>query len=143
MLPSLLIAFIGWRATATGFSDVKHSGHLQFEAKWETMNALLCDVPNRLVTSWQTDQYAYWFIYFMVGLWLLLLITSRDDGEKRPGFPYRLELLFFFATLAIFKLPIYQKKPIDLWMVGGRFVTLAAMLGALLPRGSSPGGAAG
>jgi hypothetical protein len=139
MLPSLIIALIGWKATATGFSDVKHTGHLQFEAKWETMQALLSDIPNRIVTEWQTDQRGFWFIYIMAGLWLLLAISSNDKEERRPGFPFRLELLFFLATIAIFQLPIYQKKPIDLWMVGGRFVTLACMLGALLPRGPITG----
>jgi hypothetical protein len=137
MLPSLVIAVIGWRATATGFSDIKHSSSLQFEAKWEKMSGLLSEIPNRLLTQWQTDERGYWFIYCMAALWLLLALGSppKEDGERRPGFPWRLELLFFLATLAVFKLPIYQKKPIDLWMVGGRFVALMAMLGSLLPRG--------
>jgi hypothetical protein len=138
MMPSLLIAIIGWKAAASGnFTDIKAKGSLQFEAKWEKMQNLLSDVPNRLVTQWQTDDKGYWFLLFMASLWLIIVLTQRKEepAEPRPGFRWRLEVLFFLAVLAVFKLPIYQKKPIDLWMVGGRFVTVVAMWGALLPRG--------
>jgi hypothetical protein len=139
MLPSLAIAILGWKATKTGFSDIKHSGSLQFEAKWEKMQQLLQDFPNRLLTMWQTDDKSDWFLLVIGCLWLLVVLSSRDDDEKRPGFKWRLEMLFFLALLATFELPIYQKKPVDLWMVGGRYASLAAILGALLPRGAITG----
>jgi hypothetical protein len=49
-------------------------------------------------------------------------------------------LVFLLAVLATFALPSYQKKPVDLWMVGGRFVSVAAMFGAILPHGPIKGG---
>jgi hypothetical protein len=140
MLPSVGMAILGFHdASSSGTTAVTH-GHLQFEAKWEKMGALLGDIPNRIITEWQTDDTGYWFLLLMAVLWLLVILGSNaSDEEPRPGFRFRLEVLFLLAALAIFKLPIYQKKPVDLWMVGGRFVSVAAMLGALLPRGAITG----
>jgi hypothetical protein len=141
MVPSVLVAILGFHdASSAGNTSVKH-GRIEFEAKWEQMKNLLGDIPDRLVTQWQTNDQGYWFVAIMGALWLMIALsaTPEPDEKPRPGYRYRLELLFLLAALAIFKLPIYQKKPVDLWMVGGRFVAVSAMLGALLPRGPLTG----
>ena len=143
MVPSVFVAILGFHdASASGNTAVK-SGHLQFEAKWEKMSALLADIPDRLITQWSSDEHSSWFLLLIGTLWIFMMLGSPNaekiDDAPRTGFRWRLELLFLLAALAIFRLPIYQKKPVDLWMVGGRFVSVAAMFAALLPRGAITG----
>jgi hypothetical protein len=139
MLPSVLVALVGFHeASASGRTAVQGGG-VRFGATWETMQSLLEEIPDRLITNWQSDDRGRWFALLLGALWLLLALGSpasaAGEGRPRSGYPWRLEVLFFLAALAVFVLPVYQKRPVDLWMVGGRFVSLAAMFAALLPRG--------
>src|SRR5260370_233592 len=71
--------------------------------------------------------------------WMLLLLGGRHEDESaapgRQAYGYRLEILVLLAMLAYLILPVHLLKPVDLWMIGGRFMTVIALFGALLPTG--------
>jgi hypothetical protein len=135
-LPSLLLAMYGFHAAADG-STVVHPGPLAFDARREDLLNALRDVPVRLITGWSGDT-PYYFLLLLALAWLALLLTARagaDDEAGAHGFAYRLELLLALAALAYLFLPLHMFQPFDLWMIGGRFLTLVALLGALAVHG--------
>jgi hypothetical protein len=72
-----------------------------------------------------------------------LLITARTDerdtAARAHGFPYRLEIITGLAALMPFVLPVHMFKPVDLWMIGGRFVSVTALFAILMPHGPLSG----
>jgi hypothetical protein len=139
MLPSLLLGIYGFRSSSDGSTAVK-TGPPQWEAKYQKVSEAMSSVPTRLINAWWTNERAYYVLLLLGTVWLLLALSGREaQGERRRGFPYRLELLVLLSALAVFLLPMYLKKPVDLWMVGGRFVAVTAILGAILPRGPLTG----
>jgi hypothetical protein len=136
-LPSLLLAIIGFRAAANGTTAVQ-PGTLAVEAHGEPLLARLQLAPLRLITGWGNDT-AYWMLLILSLAWLLLLMTAQKDEESaapaRHGHAYRLEILVLLAVLAYLTLPMHLIKPVDLWLIGGRFMTIIALFAALLPTG--------
>jgi hypothetical protein len=138
MLPSLVLAMWGFHRAADGTTHVQ-KGELQFKANYESILEVMQQAPNRVLAGWPGSR--VYLVLLVLGLvWLALMSTSRAaPGDARPGYRYRLELVFGLAVIACFALPIHQFKPVDLWMIGGRFVSLALVFGALLPRGTIDG----
>jgi hypothetical protein len=140
-LPSLLLAVYGFRASANGTTAV-HTGPLEYESKGEDLLYALQQIPVRIVAGWQSNG-AYWIIILLALSWLAIVLTARTDAAdteaRRNGFPYRLELIVLLAGIAYLFLPMHLFKPVDLWMIGGRFLTLICLLGALLPHGAIAG----
>jgi hypothetical protein len=136
MLPSLLLGIYGFKASANGTTAVVQ-GPLQWDAKLEKILGVMQAVPVRLLTSWSTDDKPYYVLLLLTLLWLALALTGRRDESPRAstGYPYRLELIALLSLLGALFLPMHQLKPVDLWMIGGRFVSLTALFAALLPAG--------
>jgi hypothetical protein len=139
-LPSLLLAIYGFRA-ARGVTAVQ-AGTLDYDAKGEDLIGALQQIPLRVVAGWPTNA-PYWIIIGLGLCWMALLLTARTDEHDteagRSGFPYRLELVALLAAAAYLFLPMHLFKPVDLWMIGGRFLTLVALYGAILPHGGVAG----
>lgn len=139
-LPSLLFGIYGFRA-ARGVTAVQ-AGTLGYEAKGEELLGALQQVPLRLLAGWPTNA-PYWIVIGLSLCWLALLLTARTDERdteaRKSGFPHRLELVALLAAAAYLFLPMHLFKPVDLWMIGGRFLTLVALYGALLPHGGVVG----
>ena len=135
-LPSLALALYGFRRAA-GVTAVQ-SGPFAYDAKGEELIGSLQQIPLRVIAGWPANG-PYWIVIGLALCWLAVLLTARtgaDDGEaRRDGFPYRLELVTLLAAAAYLFLPMHLFKPVDLWMIGGRFITLVALFGALLPHG--------
>jgi hypothetical protein len=140
-LPSLLLALYGFHASANGTTAVQ-TGPLAYAAKGEEVLNRLQDVPLRVLTGWP-DNRPYWILIALALVWLALLLSARADAQDsdagRHGFAYRLELLVLLAVAAYLFLPMHLLQPVDLWMIGGRFLTLVALFGALLPHGGVSG----
>jgi hypothetical protein len=140
-LPSLLIGLWGFSLSTNGTTAVQ-AGPFAYEARGEELLSALREVPNRLIAGWAGST-PYWFLLVLALAWLLLLLTARTDERDRAaaahGFAYRLELLLALAAAAYLLLPMHLFKPVDLWMIGGRFLTVIALFGAILPHGSVNG----
>ncbi|HEX6839685.1 MAG TPA: hypothetical protein VF334_24070, partial [Polyangia bacterium] len=136
-LPSLAVALYGFHRAANG-STVVQTGAIAYEAKHEELINLLQQVPVRIIAGWQTNT-AYWIVIALSLTWMALLLTARTDDDDEParrsGWPYRLELIALLAAAAYLFLPTHLLKPVDLWMIGGRFLAITALYGALLPHG--------
>ena len=143
MLPSVILGVLAFRASQDGTTHVQ-AGPLEYKAGYEPITAALEQVVHRLVATWPADRPFYFIVAFALA-WLLLMASSRPDPDAapRPGFAYRLEVLVVLAVLAALFLPMHLFKPVDLWMIGGRFVSVAAILLALLPRGPLVGRGSG
>ncbi|HZS35976.1 MAG TPA: hypothetical protein VFF06_04080 [Polyangia bacterium] len=140
MLPSLLIALYGFHA-ASGATAVR-GGPLKFDARFDTALVNLQQLPTSILTATGGDM-AYRIMLGLCALWLILLLTARTDGRDSAagehGFAYRLELIAGLAAIMPFILPVHMFKPVDLWMIGGRFVSVAALFAVLLPHGALEG----
>jgi hypothetical protein len=140
-VPSLLLALWGFRAAADGSTAVQ-PGALAYDAHYEELLGLLEEIPARLIVG-SARSFPYVLLIGLVLAWVALLLTARtdagDSAARARGFPYRLELLLALAALAYLALPIHLFKPVDLWMIGGRFLTVAALFGAILPHGEITG----
>ncbi|HEX4460757.1 MAG TPA: hypothetical protein VIA18_22415, partial [Polyangia bacterium] len=138
--PSLLLAAYAFTRAHHGKTAIQ-PGPLHFEATFEGVLSSLQSVPTRLVSGWPGD--APYYMLLVLGLvWLALLLTAHADepaAPARPGFAYRLELVIALAAAAYLFLPMHLLKPVDLWMIGGRFLAIVALFGALLPRGTIRG----
>jgi hypothetical protein len=139
-LPSLLLALYGFHRSANGTTAVQ-GGPLAYEAKREELLASLQEIPRRLIAGWPSNT-AYWIVIGLAVCWLAVLLSAQAGGddeardeEAHRGWPYRLELVALLAAAAYLFLPMHLFKPVDLWMIGGRFITLVALFGALLPHG--------
>ena len=140
-LPSLFVALYGFHRAANG-STVVQTGKIAYEAKSEALINLLQEIPVRLIAGWPSNA-PYWIVIGLSLTWLALLLTARsdvaaeraDEAQERRGFPYRLELIALLAVAAYLFLPVHLFKPVDLWMIGGRFLTIVALFGALAARG--------
>ncbi len=137
MLPSVAVGIYAFRAAAHGGTAVKE-GALHYEGLRESTLVTLQQLPGSLLTTWPGDR-AYQIMLLLGALWLALLLTSRTDPDdsaaRAHGYVYRLELIAVLAALLPFCLPTHLYQPVDLWMVGGRFFSVAALLGALLVHG--------
>ena len=140
-LPSLAVALYGFHRAANGSTAVQ-AGTVAYEAKKEELINLLQFVPQRILTGWPSNT-AYWVLIALALTWMALLLTARtgvdDEPARRSGWPYRLELIALLAVAAYLFLPVHLLHPIDLWMIGGRFLTVCALYGALLPHGPIAG----
>jgi hypothetical protein len=136
-LPSLFLAIYGFRRSANGTTAVQ-AGPFAYDAKNEELIGSLQQIPLRVVAGWPSNT-AYWVVIALALTWLAILLTARTDATdveaRRNGFPYRLELVALLAAAGYLFLPMHLFKPVDLWMIGGRFITLVALFGALLPHG--------
>ncbi|MCU1281215.1 MAG: hypothetical protein JWM53_4761 [bacterium] len=136
-LPSLALAIYGFRRSANGTTAVQ-TGPFAYDAKGEDLLGSLQQIPLRIVAGWPSNT-AYWVVIILALTWMALLSSARteaDDAEaRRNGWPYRLELIVLLAVAAYLFLPMHLFKPVDLWMIGGRFITVVALFGALLPHG--------
>ncbi len=139
-LPSLLLAIYGFHRSA-GTTAVQ-AGPLTYDAKKEELINSLQQIPMRVIAGWSGNA-AYWIVLGLTLAWMAVLLTARTDAEdsdaRRSGWPYRLELVALLAAAAYLFLPMHLFKPVDLWMIGGRFITIAALYGALLPHGPIAG----
>lgn len=140
MAPSLAVALYGFHA-ARGMTAV-NAGPLKFDARFDTALINLQQLPTSIVTATGSDM-AYRIMLAMCALWLVVLATARTDGRDSEagahGFAYRLEIIAGLAALMPFVLPVHMFKPVDLWMIGGRFVSVAALFAVLLPHGPIAG----
>jgi hypothetical protein len=139
-IPSLLLAMYGFHRSAG--STAVQAGPLAYDAKPEELINSLQQVPMRLIAGWPGNT-AYWLVIGLALVWLAVLLTARTDATdsdaRRSGWPYRLELVALLAAAGYLFLPMHMFKPVDLWMIGGRFITIAALYGALLPHGPISG----
>src|SRR6185312_12568234 len=139
-VPSLLLALYGFHKSE-GITAVQ-SGPFAYDAKKEQLINSLQEVPLRVVAGWPGNT-AYWMVIGLGLLWLALLLSARTDAAdseaRRSGWPYRLEFVALLAVAAYLFLPMHMFKPVDLWMIGGRFLTVVALYGALLPHGPIAG----
>ena len=145
MLPSVALGVFGFIVSRDGSTHVQ-PGPLHYHAKTELPMASVEQAIHRVLCTWPGSTSLYLILAFAF-VWLLLMTTDRPDaeGELGPvrGFPYRLEFLIALAALCVFLLPAHLFKPVDLWMIGGRFVSIAALFLVLLPRGPLVGRAGG
>jgi hypothetical protein len=138
MLPSVAIALYGFSRARDGSTEVM-TGHLAYKAKYRALAETLASLPDNLLCGWQNATVP--LIMLVLGaLWLTLLLSARED-DPRPstGFAFRLELVLGLAVAASLFLPMHLMKPVDLWLIGWRFPSLVALIGALLPRGPIKG----
>jgi hypothetical protein len=131
-LPSLIVGVIAYRAAA-GHSAVGTG--LSYDAKAGNILSALQQMPLLVLTAYAGS--GTWIVLLALALaWLALLLTARADRAEPPAgdiaFTYRLELLFALAIAAYLFLPAHLLKPFDWWMIGGRFLAVAALFGALL-----------
>lgn len=140
-VPSLLLALYGFHRSANGTTAVQQ-GPLHYEAKGEEILNRLQQIPLRVITGWP-DNRAFWILIALALVWTALLLTARTDEHdteaRRHGFAYRLELVVLLAAAAYLFLPMHLLHPVDLWMIGGRFLTVVALFGAILPHGGVVG----
>jgi hypothetical protein len=140
-VPSLVLAIVGFKLSASHHTAVQ-SGPLAYDAKGEEIIGRLQQIPMRVITGWP-DNRPYWILIALGLIWLAFLLTARTDANdteaRRSGFAYRLELVTLVAVAAYLFLPMHLLKPVDLWMIGGRFLTLVALFGAILPHGGVVG----
>jgi hypothetical protein len=136
MAPSLLVALYGFRG-ARGSTAV-NAGPLKLDARFESVLTNLKLLPTSLFTATGGDL-VYRLMLALVLVWLALLVTARTDGRARApaehAFAWRLELIAALAAVMPFVLPTHLFKPVDLWLIGGRFVSVAALFAVILPRG--------
>lgn len=142
MLPSVAVASLGFFAAAHGATAVQ-AGPLHFSAKFIPLLDTIRQVPTSLLAGWPGPGGASWVVVLLGLCWLALLLTQSSDEREREagsgGFEYRLELVCALAALAALLLPVHLYRPVDLWNIGQRFVAVAAILFALLPRGALVG----
>jgi hypothetical protein len=143
MLPSVALGAYAFHAARDGSTHVK-PGPLELRAAYETLNAAIGSSLSRVLAAWPSER-PYWIVLAFGVVWLFLMSSSRPDPEPpvSRGFRYRLELLVVLAGLAALLLPMHLFKPVDLWMIGGRFVSVIALFLALLPRGPIVGRGSG
>lgn len=136
MLPSVAIAIYAF-AASRGVTAVE-AGPLKLDAHFDDAMNNLQTIPTSILTASATDM-TYRVMLALFAVWMTLFITARtdaNDSEARAhGFAYRLEILFALSALMIFVLPGHLFKPVDLWMIAGRFVTVTAIFAVLLPHG--------
>jgi hypothetical protein len=141
LAPSLAAAIHGFRA-ARGTTAVA-GGALRFDAHFDTVLSNLQTLPSSILATWSGDR-AFQIMLLLAALWMMLLLSARADERDsaaagRFGFAYRLEIIFALAALMPFVLPGHMFKPVDLWMIAGRFVSVAALWAILLPHGPIAG----
>jgi hypothetical protein len=143
MLPSVALGAFAFNASRDGSTHVQ-AGPLAFHAKFEQPMASIEQAIHRVLATWPGTKPLYLMLGFAF-VWLLLMATPRADrpSEQTRGFPYRIEFLCALAALAVLALPAHLLKPVDLWMIGGRFVSVAALFLVLLPRGPIVGRGSG
>jgi hypothetical protein len=143
MLPSVALGVFAFQASRDGSTHVQ-AGPLAFHAKWEQPMAGIEQAIHRVLATWPGTKPLYLMLGFAF-VWLLLMATARPDRPSEParGFPYRIEFLVALAALATLGLPAHLLKPVDLWMIGGRFVSVTALFLVLLPRGPIAGRGSG
>ncbi len=137
-LPVLACTAVGlWaflRRSALGFADL--SGAPRFN--WDSLSETLTHAPERLlnVLSSSRDE---WVVLVLGAAWLLLALTAaRSRDPERP--PWSLcelgiEACFLATLAAALLLPRSMLRPFNWYMINGRFVPMAALLGVLLLRG--------
>lgn len=140
MLPSLLVALYGFHA-ARGLTAVA-GGPLKLDGRFDNALTNLQQMPTSILTATGGDM-SYRIMLALCLLWLAVLLTARtderDSAAREHGFPYRLEVIAALAAVMPFILPVHLFKPVDLWMIGGRFFSVAALFGVLLPHGPLAG----
>jgi hypothetical protein len=135
MLPSVALGAYAFHAARDGSTHVK-PGPLELKATYESVSASVGASVQRVLAAWPSER-PFWIVLSLAVVWLFLMSSARPDPEPPVprGFRYRLELLVVLSGLATVLLPMHLFKPVDLWMIGGRFVSVTALLLALLPRG--------
>jgi hypothetical protein len=143
--PSLLFACYGFHAAATHATAVQ-PGPIAYEAYGELLINRLRLAPTRILAGWADDG-AMWILLLLGAAWLFLLLTASDEdrppseeAEKPVLHRYRLEALTLLALVAYLTLPSRLLKPVELSVIGARFLPIAAIFGALLPSGNILGG---
>ncbi len=148
MLPSVALGIFAFRASRDGSTHVK-AGPLEYQATFETITSAIEQAIHRVLATWPASLPFYLIVAFGV-LWLFVMSSSRPDPATAPsevappsGFRYRLELLAVLSVIATIGLPMHLFKPVDLWMIGGRFVAVTVLFLVLLPRGPIVGPGSG
>ena len=137
MLPSVALGIFAFRAAQDGSTHVK-AGPLDYRASFESLSPAIEQAIHRVVATWPGERAIEIILGFAV-LWMLMMVSQRSTATDEPaqgtGYRYRLELLLLLACAATLYLPMHLFKPVDLWMIGGRFVAVVALFAVLLPRG--------
>jgi hypothetical protein len=116
--------------------------HPRLLGRFERLNELLREVPNRVVVTWPgwTD------VAILVGLaavWVAIyaanLAARRGTRAPRTAAAWVPELCFAVALGAYVFLPYRTYEPFDWWYVGPRLLTPTLLFGALLARGPIAG----
>jgi hypothetical protein len=142
MLPSLAVAVSAFRMAARTGTDVQR-GPLAIEGRWLPAVEVMRDASSQLTIGWPESNRALQVLIGLFVIWLVLLLSARTDARdtaaSQHGWRFRFEIICGLCALMPLVLPAHLEKPVDLWMIGGRFVSLAAIFTLLLPHGPIAG----
>lgn len=155
MLPSVALGVFAFRAAQTAGTHVK-PGELDYRASSEALTHGIEQAFHRVLATWPADL-PYQIMLLLALCWVFAMSSGRSDvppeaareresmggGATSGGFRYRLELVLALACCAAVFLPMHLFKPVDLWMIGGRFVSVVVLFAVLLPRGPFVGEGSG
>jgi hypothetical protein len=115
---------------------------LEFDGRYERAIDCASQLYHRLLTAWpgRGDELT---LLLLAVAWLAIAATGKRSADT-PGEPRGLrawypELCFAICIAAYLLLPFHLKQPIEWWNVNARLPAVAALFGALLPRGAIAG----
>jgi hypothetical protein len=140
LLPSVAVAIWTFRVAGHGHPALPAS--FAWDPQYQPLLQTMGQAPSALLCAWQDDR-AYRLLLGLCAVWMILLLGARTDTHdseaRRHGFVYRLELVFALTALLVCLLPARLAKPVDVPMLGGRFVSVSLLLLFLLPHGAIVG----
>ena len=142
MLPSVALAITNIRHSAEiSAGPVFATGMKSFVAVFPTVTESLRELHLRLIMRFSDDHDQLVLIALSTS-WILLATTSPPPAgapEPSGARAFIPQMVFAVALLGYFELPFRTYKPIDWWYINPRMAAVAAVLGALLPRGPIKG----
>lgn len=141
LLSTVVVGLIDFRFASDNKMLVSNSGFTLGDWRFQRAVDALVLSSHRLLTAWPGDGDELCLLGLVLS-WLLLAATALAPREKAPERSLRdfvPEAMFIICAACYIMAPFKTYKPIDWWNINPRIAALAALMGALLIRGTVTG----